>query len=59
MGITGKCEGFGTFSPSRGNTVDSSMVLIVFGDIKLIPPINLPLLHLHAPEVHHFFMNNC
>ena len=51
-------EGFDTFSPNRGYTVDSSLVFPVFGDIKWMPPPNFPLFHLHAPEAHHFFMNN-
>ena len=54
-----KVRGFRYIFSQSGNTVDSSLVLPIIGDIKLIPRINLPLLHLHAPEIHHFFMNNC
>ena len=53
-----KVQGFGTFSPNHGYTVDSSLVFRFFLGYQRMPPPDFPLLHLHAPEVHNVFINN-
>ena len=48
IGDNWKVQGFGTFSPNHGYTVDSSLVFPFLGVSS----------GCHAPELHHFFMNN-
>ena len=58
IGDARKVPEFWYIFSNRGYTVDCSLDFPVFGGIKCMPPPNLPLLHLHALEMHHSFMNN-
>ena len=58
IGDARKVPEFWYIFSNRGYTVDCSLDFPDFGGIKCMPPPNLPLLHLHALEMHHSFMNN-